>query len=125
MSDIKAKAKVVVKLGRIRSRLIQQRAQWVQRQAARPEARHIIAELDRDLIINADLLRTAKEALAQAKKDKGDHPVQNPAGTPESLTGDSSQPGAKPPRVAARPPNARPGERQANGRRKVTHRPDQ
>ena len=68
MPDIKAQAKNVVNIGRMRSRLIVQRAMWIERRKSKPDADKMVAELDRELAINAEQLRTAKERLAQAKR---------------------------------------------------------
>jgi hypothetical protein len=68
MPDIKRAAKNVVMIGRMRSRLIEQRAMWIERRRSKPEADKMVAEMDRELAINAEQLRAAKEALARAKK---------------------------------------------------------
>ncbi len=68
MPETKALAKNVVNIGRMRSRLIQQRAIWVERRKTKPDADKMVAELDRELAINTEQLRIAKDALARAKK---------------------------------------------------------
>ena len=68
MPDIKRESKNVVAIGRMRSRLIQQRAMWIERRRTKPDADKMVAELDRELAINAEQLKAAKEALAQAKQ---------------------------------------------------------
>ena len=68
MSEVKAAAKLVVRIGRARNVLTQQRAFWVERRKAQPTADKLVAELDRELAINSQQLREAKEALANAKK---------------------------------------------------------
>jgi hypothetical protein len=68
MSDTKALAKNVAKIGRARTRLSAQRRIWVERRKTEPSADKFVAEMDRELAINAEQLRAAKEALARAKK---------------------------------------------------------
>ena len=68
MSEVKNAAKYVVNIGRSRSNLIRQRAIWVERRRTQPAADKMVAEFDRELAINSEQLRTAKEALARAKK---------------------------------------------------------
>jgi hypothetical protein len=68
MSEIKALAKNVVRIGRARTQLTAQRNMWIERRKSQPSADKIVAELDRELAINAEQLRTAKDALSRAKK---------------------------------------------------------
>jgi len=68
MSEIKALAKSVVRIGRARTQLTAQRNKWIERRKSQPSADKIVAELDRELAINAEQLRAAKDALSRAKK---------------------------------------------------------
>jgi len=68
MSEIKALAKSVVRIGRARTQLTAQRNMWIERRKSQPSADKIVAELDRELAINAEQLRAAKDALSRAKK---------------------------------------------------------
>ena len=68
MSEIKALAKNVARIGRARTQLTAQRNLWIERRKTQPSADKIVAEMDRELAINAEQLRAAKDALARAKK---------------------------------------------------------
>lgn len=79
MSETKTAARQVANLGRARSRMIDQRRVWIERRKTQPAADKWVAELDRELAINAEQLRAAKEALARAKKAGKAAPPSPPA----------------------------------------------
>lgn len=71
MPDPTMEAKHIESFERIRQRLLDLRAHWVDRLETQPGAIQMVAELDSSLQVNAHLMRLAREEIDQTAMSAG------------------------------------------------------